>query len=56
VAETKRIMGIKPEASPFARLTEIYAIGSDEEENTSSRIDCKVNNIDARRYATLEHK
>jgi hypothetical protein len=31
VAEAKRIMGIKPEASPFARLAEIYAIGSDEE-------------------------
>jgi hypothetical protein len=30
-AEAKRIMGIKPEAWPFACLTEIYAIGSDEE-------------------------
>jgi hypothetical protein len=48
VAEAKRIMGIKPEASPFARLTEIYAIGSDEEEKTSPRIDCKVNNIDCK--------
>jgi hypothetical protein len=46
VVEAKRIMGIKPEASPFARLAEIYAIGSDEEEKTSLRIDCKVNNID----------
>jgi hypothetical protein len=46
VAEAKRIMGIKPEASPFAHLAEIYAIGSDEEEKTSPRIDCKVNNID----------
>jgi hypothetical protein len=26
VAEAKRIMGIKPKASPFARLAEIYAI------------------------------
>jgi hypothetical protein len=48
VAEAKRIMGIKPEASPFARLAEIYAIGSDEEEKTSPRIDCKVNNIDCK--------
>jgi hypothetical protein len=48
VAEAKRIMAIKPEASPFARLAEIYAIGSDEEEKTSSCIDCKVNNIDCR--------
>jgi hypothetical protein len=32
IAEVKRIMGIKPEASPYARLAEIYAIGSEEEE------------------------
>jgi hypothetical protein len=30
VAEAKRIMGIKPEASPFARLAKIYATRSDE--------------------------
>jgi hypothetical protein len=48
VAKAKRIMGIKPEASPFARLAEIYDIGSDEEEKTSPRIDCKVNNIDCK--------
>jgi hypothetical protein len=48
VAEAKRIMGIKPEASPFVHLAEIYAIGSDEEEKTSPRIDCKVNNIDCK--------
>jgi hypothetical protein len=48
VAEVKRIMGIKPEASPFARLTEIYAIGYGEEEKTSPRIDCKVRNIDCK--------
>jgi hypothetical protein len=30
VAEVKRIVGIKPpEASPYARLVEVYAIGSD---------------------------
>jgi hypothetical protein len=44
VAEVNRIMGIKPEA-PFAHLAEIHAIGSDEEEKASPRIDCKVNNI-----------
>jgi hypothetical protein len=48
VAEAKRIMGINPKASPFARLAEIYSIGSDEEEKTSPRIDCKVNNIDCK--------
>jgi hypothetical protein len=41
-------MGIKPEASPFGRLAEIYAIGADEEEKASPRIDCKVNNIDCK--------
>jgi hypothetical protein len=46
VAKAKRIMRIKPEASPFAHLVEIYAIGSDEEEKTSPHIDCKVSNID----------
>jgi hypothetical protein len=31
IAEVKRIMGIKPEASPYTHLAEIYAIGSEEE-------------------------
>jgi hypothetical protein len=31
IAEVKKIMGIKPEASPHARLAEIYAIGSKKE-------------------------
>jgi hypothetical protein len=29
IAEVKKIMGIKPEASPYARLAEVYAIGSE---------------------------
>jgi hypothetical protein len=48
VTEEKRIMGIKPEASSFSCLVEIYDIGSDEEEKTSTRIDWKVNNIDCK--------
>jgi hypothetical protein len=32
IAKVKRIMGIKPEASPYAHLAEVYAIGSDQEE------------------------
>jgi hypothetical protein len=48
VVDAKRIMGIKPEAAPFTRLTGMYSIGSDEEEKTSPRIDCKVNNIDCK--------
>jgi hypothetical protein len=34
IAKVKRIMGIKPEASPYARLAEVYAIGSEEEDTT----------------------
>jgi hypothetical protein len=48
VAEETRIMGIEHEPSPFTRVTEIYAIGSNEEEKTSPHIDCKVNNIDCK--------
>jgi hypothetical protein len=29
IAKVKRIMGIKPEASPYARLAKVYAIGSE---------------------------
>jgi hypothetical protein len=31
IVVVKRIMGIKPEASPNARLAEVYVIGSDQE-------------------------
>jgi hypothetical protein len=37
IAEVKRIMGIKPEASPYARLAEVYAIGSDQLELLDQR-------------------
>jgi hypothetical protein len=36
IAEVKRIMGVKPEASPYAHLAEVYAIGADHVECTSS--------------------
>jgi hypothetical protein len=32
IAEVKRIMGFKPETSPYARLAEVYAIESVHEE------------------------
>jgi hypothetical protein len=35
VAEVKRIMGVKLEASPYAHLVEEYAIGADHVEGTS---------------------
>jgi hypothetical protein len=45
IAEVKRIMGIKPEASPYARLTEVYVIGSEEEENTTPHLSCEINGV-----------
>jgi hypothetical protein len=38
IVEVKRIMGIKPEASPYARLAEVYVIGSEEEEKTTPHL------------------
>jgi hypothetical protein len=43
IAEVKRIMGIKPEASPCARLAEVYAIGSEEEEKMAPHLSCEIN-------------
>jgi hypothetical protein len=45
IAEVKRIMGIKPEASPYARLAEVYAIGTEEEEKTSPHLSCEINGV-----------
>jgi hypothetical protein len=44
IAEVKRIMGIKPEASPYARLAEVYAIGS-KEEKTAPHLSCEINGV-----------
>jgi hypothetical protein len=44
IAEVKRIMGIKPEALPYARLAEVYAIGS-EEEKTAPHLSCEINGV-----------
>jgi hypothetical protein len=40
IVEVKRIMGIKPEASLYARLAEVYAIGSEEEEKMAPHLSC----------------
>jgi hypothetical protein len=45
IAEVKRIMGIKSEASPYARLAEVYAIGSKEEEKTTPHLSCEINGV-----------
>jgi hypothetical protein len=45
IAEVKRIMGIKPEASPYARLAEVHAIGSEEEEKMAPHLSCEINGV-----------
>jgi hypothetical protein len=45
IAEVKRIMGIKSEASPYARLVKVYAIGSKEEEKTAPHLSCEINGV-----------
>jgi hypothetical protein len=45
MAEVKRIMGIQPEASPYARLAELYAIGSEEEEKMAPHLSCEINGV-----------
>jgi hypothetical protein len=39
-------MGIKPEASPYAFLTKVYAIGSDQEEKMMTpHLSCEINGV-----------
>jgi hypothetical protein len=45
IAEVKRIMGIKPKASPYARLVEVYAIGSEGEEKMTPHLSCEINGV-----------
>jgi hypothetical protein len=45
IAEVKRIIGIKPKASPYARLAEVYALGSEEEEKTAPHLSCEINGV-----------
>jgi hypothetical protein len=45
IVEVKRIMGIKPKASPYARLAEVYAIGSEEEEKMAPHLSCEINEV-----------
>jgi hypothetical protein len=45
IAEVKRIMGIKSEASPYAHLTKVYAIGSEEEEKKAPHLSCEINGV-----------
>jgi hypothetical protein len=45
MAKVKRIMGIKPEESPYACLVEVYAIGSEEEERMAPHLSCEINEV-----------
>jgi hypothetical protein len=38
-------MGIKPEASAYTRLAEVYTIGSEEEERTAPHLSCEINRV-----------
>jgi hypothetical protein len=54
IAEVKRIMGIKPEASPYARLAEVYAIGSEEEEKTTPHLSYEINGVQCKALCDIE--
>jgi hypothetical protein len=45
IAVVKRIIGIKPKASSYARLAEVYAIGSEEEDKTAPHLSCEINGV-----------
>jgi hypothetical protein len=54
IAEVKRIMGIKPEASPYARLAEVYTIGSEEEETMAPHLSCEINGVQCKALCDIE--
>jgi hypothetical protein len=53
IAEVKRIMGINPEASPYARLAKVYAIGSEEEEKTAPHLSCEINGVQCKALCNI---
>jgi hypothetical protein len=46
-------MGIQPEASPYARLAEVYAIGSDQEEKTTPHLSCEINGVQCKAFCNI---
>jgi hypothetical protein len=54
IAEVKRIMGIKLEASPYARLVKVYAIGSEEEEKMAPHLSCEINGVQCKALCDIE--
>jgi hypothetical protein len=53
IAEVKRIMGIKSEASPYSRLAEVYAIGSEEEEKMAPHLSCEINEVQCKALCNI---
>jgi hypothetical protein len=53
IAEVKRVMGIKPEASPYARLAKVYAIGSEEEEKMAPHLSCEINGVQCKALCNI---
>jgi hypothetical protein len=45
IAEVKRVMGIKNVASPYARLTKVDVIVSEEEEKMAPHLSCEINGV-----------
>jgi hypothetical protein len=45
IGPSKRIMGIKTEASPYTRVAKVYAIESEEEEKTTAHLSCEINGV-----------
>jgi hypothetical protein len=53
IAEVKRIMGTKPEPSPYARLTEVYTIAFEEEEKTTPHLSCEINGVQCKALCNM---
>jgi hypothetical protein len=56
IAEVQRIMGIKPEASAYTRLAEVYAIGSEKEEKTTPHLICEINGVQCKALCDIGPK
>jgi hypothetical protein len=54
IDEVKRIMGIKPKASPYARLAEVYAIGSDQEDKMTPHLSCEINEVQCKALCDIK--
>jgi hypothetical protein len=53
IAEVKRIMGIKPKASPYARLAEVYTVGSEEKSKTTPHLSCEINGVQCKALCNI---